>query len=454
MAKIASLYSRGIKYKLTIAICLISIIPILACLNYIFPSVFTGFVSKANLPLVILILFFIIVLGIRVIKQIIDPLVALSRDAKLIAGGDIHRRVEIESDDEVGQVGQALNQLTAKIKESMNELKGYGTKTAQINLEIQKRIVAMSGMLQLSDLISRPASLEEIANLCVEKLQGLAGSSLGFFLRIEDGNMALKSAYGMPHGLSASINLSGNSESVEHILKKHTASILDAKNQNASCSALASCLKVNNLLCLPIYLRQKPAGILGVGNREEGFVYTKDDRELLDIFAKQLTIALENDFLLHAVEKLEIRDALTGLYSEEYINGRLDEEIKRAIIYQRPCAFILLAISNFSSYQKAYGQLASEAVLKKVASCLVNSFQGVERAGRFGDYEFAVIAPEINKRQAENLAENLQIRIGQLLKEESKTDMSLSLSAAVAENPLDGISSTELITCARARLSL
>jgi diguanylate cyclase (GGDEF)-like protein len=113
-----------------------------------------------------------------------------------------------------------------------------------------------------------------------------------------------------------------------------------------------------------------------------------------------------------------------------------------------------LAISNFSSYQKAYGQLASEAVLKKVSSCLVNSFQGVERAGRFGDYEFAVIAPEINKRQAENLAENLQIRVGQLLKEESKTDMSLSLSAAVAENPLDGISSAELIACARARLSL
>lgn len=452
MAKIASLYSRGIKYKLSIAICLISFIPILVCLNYIFPSLLTSFVSKASLPFVILIMFFIIILGIRVIKQIIDPLIVLSRDAKLIANGDIQRRVQIESDDEVGQVGQALNQLTAKIKESMDELKGYGSKTAQINLEIQKRIVAMSGMLQLSDLISRSANLDEIISICVEKLQGLAGSTLGFYLRLEDNRLALKAQEGMEYESIARINLSVNRECLEHILKKHAISILDAKNQYASCNELASSLRIKNFLCLPIYLRQKPVGILGVGNKEEGFIYAKDDRELLDIFAKQLTIAVENDFLLHAVEKLEIRDALTGLYSEQYIRGRLDEEIRRAIIYQRPCAFILLAISNFSSYQKSYGQIASEAVLKKVASCLLNSFQGVERVGRLGDYEFAVIAPEINKRQAQNTAEDLQIKVGQLLKDESKSDMNLNLSAAVAENPLDGVNSGELIACARAKL--
>lgn len=453
MAKISSLSSRGIQYKLTIAICLVSIIPILICLNYIFPSLFISFMHKTNLPFVLMAMLFIAALGIGVIKQIIDPVVRLSRDAKLIAGGDIQRCIQIESDDEVGQVGQALNQLTAKIKESMDELKGYGSKTAQINLEIQKRIIAMSGMLQLSDLISRSANLDEIVHICVEKLQGLEGSSLGFFFRLEDGRLALKAGSAIPQGSNIAMNFSGNRECIEHILKKHTISIFDAKNPYAACKELASSLRIKNLMCLPIFLRQKPVGILGTGNNEDGFLYAKNDCELMDIFAKQLTIAIENDFLLRAVEKLEIRDTLTGLYSEQYIHGRLDEEIKRAITYQRPCAFILLSISNLNSYRMAYGQIASEAVLKKVASCLINSFQGVERAGRFGDYEFAVIAPEINKRQAENLAEDLQIKVGQLLKDESKADISLSMFAAVAENPLDGISSAELIACARAKLS-
>lgn len=453
MAKITSLYSRGIKHKLTIAICLMSVIPILICLNYIFPSLFISFISKTNLAFVILIMLFIIALGIGVIKQIIDPVVDLSKDAQLIASGDLKRRIEIKSDDEVGQLGSALNQLTAKIKESMDELKGYGSKTAQINFEIQKRIVVMSGLLQISGLISQAAKLEEILHLCVEKLKGFADSSLGFLFLLEDGQFVLKAQNGLSNDSSHRISFSEHSECIEHIFKKHTISILDAKNPHGPCQTLASSLRIKNFLCLPIFSHQKPIGILGVGNCIEDFAYARDDCELLDIFAKQVAIALENDLLLQRVEKLEIRDTLTGLYNEQYITSRLDEEIKRAIIYQRPCGFILVAISNFNAYQKAYGQIASEAVLKKVASCLSNAFSGVERVGRFSDYEFAIIAPEKNKRQAEKVAEDLKVIVGGLFKDESASNKKLSLFTAVAENPLDGVSSHELIAYAKARLA-
>ena len=92
---------------------------------------------------------------------------------------------------------------------------------------------------------------------------------------------------------------------------------------------------------------------------------------------------------------------LTGLYNERYVRHHLDEEIKRAIIYQRPCGFVLARIQNFTSYQKLYGQVASEAVFKKIASSLSASFSGIEKVGRFADYDFAVILPEKNKRQAQ-----------------------------------------------------
>lgn len=451
---IASLNSRGIKYKLVIAVCLMSVIPILICLNYMFPSMLISFISKSNLGFIILITLFIIILGIGVIRQIIDPVASLSRDAKLIAAGDIQRRIEIKSDDEVGQLGSALNQLTLKIKESMDELKGYGSKTAQINLEIQKRIVAMSGLLQISELITKNAKLDEIAHLCVEKLKGFADSSLGFLFFLEGGQLALKVQNGLSIESAQTISFSEHNECVEHIFKKRTVSTFDAKNPYPSCQKLAAALGIKNFLCLPIFsVHQKPLGVVGIANNIENFAYSRDDSELLDIFAKQLTIAIENDLLLRKVEELEIRDTLTGLYNEHYVRNRLDEEIQRAIIYQRPCGFILAQISNFHTYQNTYGQIACETVLKKIASCVNNAFSGVERVGRFGDYELAIILPEKNKRQAEKIAEDLQKKVEELFKDESEPDKKLGIRTAIAENPLDGVSAQELISSARAHLA-
>ena len=62
----------------------------------------------------------------------------------------------------------------------MSELEDYGTKTAQINLEIQKRIVVMSNLLQITTLISQNEKLDNIMQVCAEKLKGLADSALSF----------------------------------------------------------------------------------------------------------------------------------------------------------------------------------------------------------------------------------------------------------------------------------
>ena len=99
---------------------------------------------------------------------------------------------------------------------------------------------------------------------------------------------------------------------------------------------------MKNCLAMPVFLKSKVKAILGIGNTREDFQYNKDDIELLDIFSKQVAIAIENDIMASRIEKLEIKDALTGRYNQGFINSRLQEEIKRAIAYQRPCALIIL----------------------------------------------------------------------------------------------------------------
>jgi len=194
--------------------------------------------------------------------------------------------------------------------------------------------------------------------------------------------------------------------------------------------------------------------ILGIGNTRESFTYSKEDLELLDIFAKQISIALENNLLMHRVETLEIKDTLTGLYNEGFIRNRLQEEIKRAIAYQRPCSLVMFNIDNFQKYLQEFGTLQAEAILKRVSTIVRDSVSEIDRVGRTGGNEFAVVLPEKNKRKAQDLAEDIRKKIAYTFMEEHDPTRRLTISGGVSENPLDGITAEELIIKGRELVDL
>src|SRR3989338_8062441 len=113
-----------------------------------------------------------------------------------------------------------------------------------------------------------------------------------------------------------------------------------------------------------------------------------------------MTIAIENDLLMKKTEELTITDDLTDLYNKAYIMSRLEEEIKRAIFYQRPCSFIIFNIDNFKAFREANGELVGEEVIKKVAKFIKDNADPIGKVARIGGDEFAMLLPEKNKRGA------------------------------------------------------
>lgn len=444
------LASGSLKYKLRIAFCLMSVLPLLVSIylvsNYILPK--AGFRLDLTVALSIGISVAIAVIGFFLVKEVFDRVVSISSEAKLIASGDINRIIEAGKEDEVGYLGDSLNQLTMKIRSSMDELKGYSERTTEINVEIQKRVLALSSLLQISSFISQGLKLDEILKLTVEKSRILANSDVTFlFYRdTDEGDFYVRAVDGINEQYMSALKINPSEPLFSKLIKTSKPLIVDKQNKlpESIMEQFQEKMKLKNMLVLPIFLRGKVTGMLGIGNTKEPFLYKKEDTELMDIFAKQIAIAIENDLLLRWVEKLEIKDALTGLYNEPFIRNRLQEEIRRAIIYQRPCAFIIINIDDFQSYHQNFGSLSAESTLKKVASLIRDSITEIDRAARIGDNEFAIVLPEKNKRQAHNLAEDIRKKIEMVFKDEQDAKRRITVSGSVSENPLDGLTAEEL----------
>jgi diguanylate cyclase (GGDEF)-like protein len=436
-----------------------SILPLLICIylasNYILP--YSPF--KFYIILAILITIFIAVIGFILVREIFSRILSVCTEAKLIAAGDISRKVETSREDEVGDLADSLNHLTQNIRSNMDELKSYGEKTTAINIEIQKRILAVSSLLQISSLISQGATLDDILKLTVEKSRLLGESEVAYLLlkgENSDDNFYMRAVDGGNANYLLAIRIDSSDSVFNKLIKNRSFLILDKENPPAQVpiTEFYEKFRLKNTMAYPVYLKGKLAGILGVGNTRENFSYTKDDIELLDIFAKQISIAVENDVLIRQVEILDIKDALTGLYNRVFICNRLQEEIKRAIVYQRPCSFVLLNIDNFQKFRRDFDLLEVESILKKVASLIRESVSDIDRVARFGDNEFAIVLPEKTKRQAQKIAEEIRVKIEGSFSNERYVEKRFTVSGGLSENPLDGVTADELIGKAKELLDL
>ncbi|MDD3988319.1 MAG: diguanylate cyclase [Candidatus Omnitrophica bacterium] len=454
-----SLSSRGLKHKLMISAALMSVLPLLVSSYIVSTYVLPRIGLKIDILLALFISIVIAAIGFFVTKEVFDRVLTVTSDAKLIADGDLSHRLSIESDDEVGDLGDALNKLTQRIRSNMDELKTYGERTAEINLGIQKKVIVLSSLLQISSQISQSENLDDILKIAVEKARLLANSDLAYlFFRDEHQEaLAVRVAEGSDSEYLMDIKIDPAEDVMLEISKSsNKAMVLDKENASTEAFSVFVREKLNlkNTLALPVYLRKRVIALLGVGNTREDFSYSKEDAELLDIFSKQIAIAVENDILTRNVRRLEVKDSLTGLYNEAFMRNRLSEEIKRAIAYRRPCSFIVVDIDNFKKYNHSFGSLQAESAIKRIASLIRESVTEIDRVGRIGDDEFAVILPEKNKREAQEVAENIRGKVEFSYSEYVDPIRKITVSAGVSENPLDGITSEELVGKARELLEI
>ncbi len=450
-----SLVPQGLKYKLLIAFTLMSIIPLLVLTYLVSTYILTQEeVSLSQISIIVLLSVIIAWLGLILAKNLVEPVIDMSIEAKIIASGDFQRKIRVTTEDEIGELGTSINLLTRRIKDNVQELRDYGEKTREINLEIQKKMLALSNLLQIGDLISASVGLDKILDTVLEKLSNFYDSGFAaIYLPKEKPDEFQMTAYNnLRDNELLGIAVKLGEGFLGEITRKRKTIAIDSSTPRASLEyKFKNKYKLTNVVIMPLYTGKISRGLILIGNNIKEFTYTNEDIDTITVFAKQLSIAVESDILLKKAEMLAIKDDLTGIYNKNFIIPRLNEEIGRAMLYQRPCSFIVIDIDDFKEYRNKRGQLASENALKKVAAILTKRLGPIDRAARIGDDVFALLLPEKNKKTAFDIAGEIRQEIEALRFSKDESDR-VTVSMGVSENPLDGSTSDELFSKAAAFL--
>lgn len=152
------------------------------------------------------------------------------------------------------------------------------------------------------------------------------------------------------------------------------------------------------------------------------------------------------------LERLSETDGLTGLANRRHLMEALDVEEKRGTRYGHAFSLLMIDVDHFKKYNDTYGHQAGDVALARVGTVLKESIRDVDRAGRYGGEEFAVVLPETPLAAALVVAERIRARMeGEKLPVKSG-EASVTLSIGVAERPTHAATAAEIVAVADAAL--
>jgi diguanylate cyclase (GGDEF)-like protein len=148
------------------------------------------------------------------------------------------------------------------------------------------------------------------------------------------------------------------------------------------------------------------------------------------------------------LERLSVTDDLTGLYNRRYLMETLVHELRRSRRLDHPCALLMADVDHFKEYNDAYGHLAGDEALTRIAAVLRETTRDVDCAARYGGEEFVVLMPETKAPGAIETAQRIRTRLAA----DELVGGKLSVSIGVAQFPDDGDAPEALLARADAAL--
>jgi sigma-B regulation protein RsbU (phosphoserine phosphatase) len=203
---------------------------------------------------------------------------------------------------------------------------------AQVHpLDEQQRLAAL---YQVSRTLGSSLNIDDVLRETMDAVIHLTGAERGFLMLIDpqNGELELRAARNFQHENLDREDMQVSRTIIQEVVRSKAGIITTNAQTDERYSDRESIqhYALRSILCLPLLVRAQATGVVYVDNRIKAGAFNTGDRELLEAFAAQAAIALENARLY-----TQIDTQLAARVAELETFERIDRELNTSLDLER-----------------------------------------------------------------------------------------------------------------------
>ncbi len=172
--------------------------------------------------------------------------------------------------------------------------------------------------------------------------------------------------------------------------------VMSRSRRHESWTELVAARGLRDAMLVPINGDAGVLGVLLVADRHSDIAsFDRNDLTLLETFAGQASVSIENGRLEAEMQQLAFHDSLTGLANRALLTLRLEDTLDRRLRPTLGPAVLFLDLDDFKTVNDSLGHAVGDRLLCLVAERLRGCLRPADTAARLGGDEFAILLEEV-----------------------------------------------------------
>ena len=233
-------------------------------------------------------------------RSLLNPLQALTLEAKHLGENDLDTPVQVEGPVEIRVLSQAFDEMRSHLHSARGEL-------IQWNATLEQRVAQRTRELETLNEVSREISsrldIQQVLNSVTEKARTLLGGEVASLCLVDTNQhwLKLQALSGPQHAVMGK-TMRANEEFTNAVLTGNQAMICDVDSCRGGCRVLSDQYRTSHLAA-PLHIGDRVIGALCVGSPAQN-LFAAESAEMLTKLANVAAIALENARLFAQAERV------------------------------------------------------------------------------------------------------------------------------------------------------
>lgn len=409
----------------------------------------------------------------RAIGRITEPIRLLGISARDISLGKFTHKLDVFSNDELGRVCLAFNDMLDNLEQNYQQRAAKDIKQAltleqtrhetlierkqRDILKVQQELHAlqreMTAIYQLNQAMTTASELTVLFDRILQVINETLGCDHLVLLIYNRGESSLEVARtaGIDFDVLRNIRftfdqgITGEAAQSQRMIYVRN---LDEDTRNLSYHG--QIVTRGSMISVPLVVKGRLCGVMNLHKKLiDGF--SSSELKLVQAVANQTAIAIDNNQLLERTRDLSNTDELTGLANRRQFQEILKREVAQARRFSSYFSIVMCEIDHFRIYSETYGKLRADALLRQAGQLLLKNTRGIDLSCRFGSEQFVILLPKTDKAGAVAAAEKLRAQaefedfdFG----DAATPEVEISMSFGITQFPNDSKNIYELLSLA------